>query len=375
MGTRIIHFLFRYIILPIMSFIDWIVGLVTNYPKQFCVFLFAAVLLTAVLAIVLIKRTIARLRDDGSGSKKSTGIWIGILLLLISVVVAVFVIRYSDKIGLIKKKPKEAVQLTEAVTETETEKQTEEIMPPQQVPAEAETVIETEAETETESETNLKTTEEFLKDFKESYDRRETVYGQNAGARREWMSSEAWNAYLEACVEAERDFYEKYQDASFEDLNIQYLCNQYIDGLRKQYQAVELWKENPDSEDGDRIWLSGYYDRAGVIVEMSDYYDVDIPEKTVATLTGELNSLSEPETGNAEVNPETVLKTQELLNEIGFYCGNADGVAGRRTARMIRRFQEMYGYDPADGLIDDELIDQLEEAAEQKTGRKPAKLR
>ena len=102
MGTRIIHFLLRYIILPIMSFIDWVAGLVTNYPKQFCVFLFAAVLLTAVLAIVLIKRTIARLRDDGSGSKKSTGIWIGILLLLISVVVAVFAIRYSDKLELIK---------------------------------------------------------------------------------------------------------------------------------------------------------------------------------------------------------------------------------------------------------------------------------
>ena len=373
MGTRIIHFLFRYIILPIMSFIDWIVGLVTNYPKQFCIFLFAAVLLTAVLAIVLIKRTIARLRDDGSGPKKSTGIWIGILLLLISVVVAVFALRYSDKIELIKKKPKEAVQLTEAVTETE--KQTEEVMPPQQVPAEAETVVETEAETETESETTLKTTEEFLKDFKDSYDRREAVYGQNAGARREWMSAEAWNAYLETCVDAEQEFYEKYQDASFEDLNIQYLCNQYIDGLSKQHQAIEEWKEDPDSEEGNRIWLSGYYDRAGVIVEMSEYYDVDLPERTVATLKGELDSMSEPETGNADVDPETVLKTQELLNTIGFYCGEADGVAGRRTAKMIRRFQEMYGYDPADGLIDDELIDQLEEAAEQKTGRKPVKLR
>ena len=64
MGTRIIHFLFRYIILPIMSFIDWVAGLVTNYPKQFCVFLFAAVLLTDV-----------------------------------------FVMRYSDKIELIIKKP------------------------------------------------------------------------------------------------------------------------------------------------------------------------------------------------------------------------------------------------------------------------------
>ena len=75
------------------------------------------------------------------------------------------------------------------------------------------------------------------------------------------------------------------------------------------------------------------------------------------------------------MDPETVLRTQELLNEIGFYCGNANGVAGRRTARMIRRFQEMYGYGPADGLIDDELLEQLEKAAAQKNGQKKGKLR
>ena len=82
MGTRIIHFLVKHILYPFFAFYDWVAGIVTKYRKQFCIFLFVAVLLTVVLAIVLIKRTIARLRDDGSGSGKSTGIWIGILLLV-----------------------------------------------------------------------------------------------------------------------------------------------------------------------------------------------------------------------------------------------------------------------------------------------------
>ena len=34
--------------------------------------------------------------------------------------------------------------------------------------------------------------------------------------------------------------------------------------------------------------------------------------------------------------------------------------------KSIKRFQEMYGYDPIDGMIDDELIGQLEDVAAQK---------
>ena len=49
-----------------------------------------------------------------------------------------------------------------------------------------------------------------------------------------------------------------------------------------------------------------------------------------------------------------------------FFCGNADGISGKRTVKSIKRFQEMYGYDPIDGMIDDELIEQLETIAAEK---------
>ena len=41
-------------------------------------------------------------------------------------------------------------------------------------------------------------------------------------------------------------------------------------------------------------------------------------------------------------------------------------ISGKRTVKSIKRFQEMYGYDPIDGMIDDELIGQLEDVAAQK---------
>ena len=226
MRTRIIHFLVKYILFPSChSMTGWPVC-VTNYPRQF-------VYSYTQLPYCSVAWSKGDHPSEGSDAvqdqEKSTGIWVGILLLFLSGVIVVLGLRYSDKIEITVKKPGETVLPTEIITETDTEKRQEKEMSFQQDTEEEVIVIETEMETEpeTESETVRKTTEEFLTDFKASYDRREAVYGQNAGARREWMSSEAWNAYLETCVEAERDFYEKYQDASFEDLNIQYLLYIY----------------------------------------------------------------------------------------------------------------------------------------------------
>lgn len=54
-------------------------------------------------------------------------------------------------------------------------------------------------------------------------------------------------------------------------------------------------------------------------------------------------------------------KVQELLNALGFLCGTPDGICGRQTVSCIERFQTMYGFEPADGLIDDELLGQMQE--------------
>ncbi len=52
---------------------------------------------------------------------------------------------------------------------------------------------------------------------------------------------------------------------------------------------------------------------------------------------------------------------RSLLNALGFLCGTPDGICGRQTVSCIERFQTMYGFEPADGLIDDELLGQMQE--------------
>ena len=85
-----------------------------------------------------------------------------------------------------------------------------------------------------------------------------------------------------------------------------------------------------------------------------------------------MDSLNEAEKRNAKVDHETVRKVQQLLNGIGFYCGKEDGISGKLTVKLIKRFQEMYGYDPIDGMIDDELVKQLQKAYDEKNPTPPA---
>lgn len=98
-----------------------------------------------------------------------------------------------------------------------------------------------------------------------------------------------------------------------------------------------------------------------MIVELSDYYSLPFGDvEGMRVDTAAMDSLNEAETRNKAVDQMTVQKTQQLLNDIGFYCGKADGISGKRTVKSIKRFQQMYGYEPEDGMIDEELISQLE---------------
>ena len=82
----------------------------------------------------------------------------------------------------------------------------------------------------------------------------------------------------------------------------------------------------------------------------------------------QMDALSGDETRNAAADPQDVMKVQELLNNIGFLCGTPDGIAGRQTTSCVERFQMMYGYEPADGIIDEELITQLTDILSRKQG-------
>ncbi|MGN8630726.1 peptidoglycan-binding domain-containing protein [Blautia sp. HCP3S3_G3] len=214
---------------------------------------------------------------------------------------------------------------------------------------------------EEEAEPVLMETQQFIADIAASYNARSVVANRYTVAEINTMTDEEYVKYSLDCVEAEREFYEKYQNAKFEDLNIQYLCNQYIGGLNKQYQTKDIWNKSKDRIQFDTQYTSGYYNRAYVIVELTEYYGAPFTDiSDMKANTEAMDSINEAETRNAAVDHATVKKTQELLNGIGFFCGNADGISGKRTVKSIKRFQEMYGYEPVDGMIDDELIGQLE---------------
>ena len=99
------------------------------------------------------------------------------------------------------------------------------------------------------------------------------------------------------------------------------------------------------------------------VADLADsFYGLDLAEEyqNLRNAVAQMDALSGEETRNASVDPETVTLVQTLLNGAGFLCGAPDGIAGRQTASCIERFQLMYGYEPADGIIDDELISQLQ---------------
>ena len=226
-------------------------------------------------------------------------------------------------------------------------------------------------EDETEAEPVLMNEEVFFEDILASYSARDRVPDVSDSEWNMMTYEEKVNYYI-ACVEAERDFAEKYKNAIFDDLNIQYLCKQYVDGVFKQLKACDDFyhsdKWSGDYDYFDQSWESGYSNRCYVIVELADYYDIDFPKDAVSTMRKKveaLDSLDEAETRNSQVSQETVKEVQTLLHEIGFKCWNIDGVAGKRTVKAIKRFQEMYGFE-VDGMIDDELIDQLKQVKTDK---------
>lgn len=209
--------------------------------------------------------------------------------------------------------------------------------------------------------------EEFLKDIVDSYNDRSVVANKYTNAEINSMTYEEAVEYRESCAHSEDTFYEKYSNASFDDLNIQYLCLQYIKGLEKQYNAQNVWNETDDYNKFLTEYQSGYYNRAYVIVELSDYWNLAFGDvESMRNDTAYMDSFNEAETRNSAVDSSVSQKTQQLLNDIGFYCGAADGIPGKRTVKSIKRFQEMYGYEPADGMIDEELISQLETELDKK---------
>lgn len=223
------------------------------------------------------------------------------------------------------------------------------------------------AETETEVESVHMKEEDFYNDILASYSARDEISDKYTTSEINTLSEEEYQQWRKDLVDAEWSYMEKYQNATFDDLNIQYLCKQYVDGLINQKKSYQSYMDG-DSVKSDDQWTAGYNKRSYVIVELAEYFDIPFPADGVENMkqtTEGLDSLDEAETRNSEVSTEKVKEVQTLLHEIGFKCWNIDGVAGKKTVRAIKRFQEMYGY-KTDGLITDELIEELKQVKTEK---------
>ena len=60
----------------------------------------------------------------------------------------------------------------------------------------------------------------------------------------------------------------------------------------------------------------------------------------------------------AEYDSTVIKEVQQALNDAGFNCGTADGIAGKATANAIMEYQKANGL-PEDGVISDELLESL----------------
>ena len=216
----------------------------------------------------------------------------------------------------------------------------------------------------------VRSKESFLADLAASFNSRQETARTHTNEEVSAMNeSDMWD-FRFRCAEAERAFYDSYHTAQFDDLNVFYLCSEYCMGLEKQFQAEEIWNAQGDSDEANRLYTAGYYNRAYALVELCEFYGLDLASEyqNLKNAVNQMDALSGEETRNASVESAKVTQVQELLNSLGFLCGTPDGIAGRQTASCIERFQNMYGYDPADGIIDDELIAQLTEQLSRRQG-------
>lgn len=210
----------------------------------------------------------------------------------------------------------------------------------------------------------------FLSDLAASFEARQEIARTYTNEQVSAMSDADMWAFRFQCAEAERWFYDSYAEAQFDDLNVFYLCSEYCGGLGKQFRAEETWNSTGNGDEANKLYTAGYYNRAYALVELCEYYGLDLAEEyqNLKNAVRQMDALSGEETRNDSADPADVRKVQELLNNIGFLCGTPDGIAGRQTVSCIERFQVMYGFEPADGLIDDELIEQLTKILAGKQG-------
>ena len=203
------------------------------------------------------------------------------------------------------------------------------------------------------------TPEQFIRDLKASYNARGTVVERYSGYTS--LPEDLYQYYRFACVEAERPFFNAYQDAYFDDRNYQVLCKTYLRGLNQQFEAERIWMNKGAMEDLETAYFGGYTTRAEVLVELSDYYEAGLDYMDELREVTRINEVVEAaKTYNLDIGATLVTEGQENLNRIGFNCGTADGMAGIKTVLALCHYQQMK-HVTVDGKVTEEIAQSLRE--------------
>ena len=203
--------------------------------------------------------------------------------------------------------------------------------------------------------------EQFLADVRDSYEARLSVLHRFSDFTQ--MSESTYMAFCTLLVEAERPFYELYRTAEFANVNYQVLCRGYINGLSRQYQALET-AQNPkaDSSAVQAAYFEGYTMRSNILLELNHfYYPEENPLPEIESLSGTRDMGAIVENAMAadeQAGEDLTRRVQWGLNAIGFDCGEVDGLVGTNTILSICHYQRSRQMEE-NGLITEDLASNL----------------
>ena len=203
--------------------------------------------------------------------------------------------------------------------------------------------------------------EQFLADIRDSYEARLSVLHRFSDFTQ--MSESTYLAFCTLLVEAERPFYELYRTAEFANLNYQVLCRGYINGLNRQYQALEMAQDSKtDSSVVQAAYFEGYTMRSNILLELNQfYYSEENPLPDLESLSGSRDMgaiVEKAKAENEEAGEDLTRRVQKGLNAAGFDCGEADGISGTNTILSICHYQRSRQLEE-NGLITEDLASYL----------------
>ena len=207
--------------------------------------------------------------------------------------------------------------------------------------------------------------QQFLEAAVDSFNQRRQKAAEYTSEELAGMNEADRVAYYYACVEAEDNFYNRYQNALFNDKNLQYYCHVYRTAMEQQKSACQQYQQDGDGEKFNENWYVGYYNRVVAITGLYDNYGAAFDGDTVETLRADIGletTLKEELEANRSVDTDTVYSVQTMLNALGYSCGGADGLCGPATVRSVRHFQAMNKM-TITGVIDRNLVSKLTEQA------------